>query len=69
MFKQLNKTAVLTLSLAATTAFAHPGDHGEMNTVEQTSHFMSDPWHVGLALAVAVIAIALARRWLLGESR
>ena len=69
MFKRLSKTAVFSLPLAAATAFAHPGDHGEMNTTEQTAHFMADPWHVGIALAVAVIAIALARRWLVGENR
>ena len=69
MFKRLTNTVLFSLPFAAATALAHPGDHEHLSPTHQASHFMSDPWHVGLALAVAVIAIALERRWLFGDSR
>lgn len=67
MYKRLTKAILFTLPLAASAALAHPGDHETMSSAHQASHFMSDPWHVGMAIAVAVIAIALGRRWLFGE--
>ena len=69
MFKKIAKTAVYSLPLMATAVLAHPGDHEHLSAPQQTTHFMSDPWHVGIALAVVVIAVAIGRRWLLGESR
>ncbi len=67
MTKRLSTTLFFMLPFATTAALAHPGDHEGMSSAHQASHFMSDPWHVGMALAVAVIAIALGRRWLFGE--
>ncbi len=67
MYKRLTKTILFTLPFVATAALAHPGDHEAMHPAHQASHFMSDPWHVGMSIAVAVIAIALGRRWLFGE--
>jgi hypothetical protein len=55
-------TAAAGLSLvAASTAFAHPGDHSRMSPLEFIQHY-AEPDHLAF-LALTVIVGVLAFRW------
>ncbi|MCP5040763.1 MAG: hypothetical protein GY944_07015 [bacterium] len=49
---------LLPLLFMSSAAFAHPG-HGQAG--ESTTHLLTDPYHVGLAVVAIALVIGVAR--------
>lgn len=55
---------VAPVLLAATQAGAHPGHHMESSVSAVTQHLLSSPYHMGLAIGVALfLAVAVWKVW------
>ncbi len=60
MKSRLHKS-LLTVSaiLMSCATIAHPGDHEALSTAAGATHFLTDPGHLPVALALAAAAVAL----------
>jgi hypothetical protein len=63
-YKKYALTTLATLSmLGAGAASAHPGGHAALSGGELLEHLSGSPFHIGIALAVAVTVAIGVRGW------